>query len=241
MIAKNNQVPALESKRNLFYCIGLVTSLSLTLLAFEWKQYEDKKVFEFNELIIEHYEDEIIPIVQVKKPILPPPIIDTELPPKIVDEKEEEKFKPENKETKPPPDNAAVIPTYPDDPVEDDIPHIIVEEMPIFPGCEEKNDDNLAVQQCFNNRLFEYIIKNTVYPEMMKEAGIEGTIHLRFVINKKGEVDDIEVLRGVSGGQMLEEEAIRVIESLPDMKPGKQQGKPVKVQYNVPVKFNLFD
>ncbi len=74
---------------------------------------------------------------------------------------------------------------------------------------------------------------------MAKDAGVSGTVYIRYLINEKGEVANVEVLRGVSGGKALDNEAVRVIESIPKMKPGKQRGKPVRVQYTVPVKFNL--
>ena len=74
---------------------------------------------------------------------------------------------------------------------------------------------------------------------MAKEAGISGTVFVNFVIGQDGKVKDIKVLRGVPGGKMLDEEAIRVIKKLPPFNPGKQRGKPVSVSYNLPVRFIL--
>ncbi len=114
----------------------------------------------------------------------------------------------------------------------------IVEDMPIFPGCEGKGNKN-EVQNCTNAEIYKFIANNTKYPAMAKDAGIDGTVYIRYLVNEKGKVTNVEVVRGVPGGGALDKEAVRVINSIPKMKPGKQRGKPVRVQYTVPVKFAL--
>ncbi|HPH81316.1 MAG TPA: energy transducer TonB [Flavobacteriales bacterium] len=99
----------------------------------------------------------------------------------------------------------------------------IVETMPEFPGGEEK--------------LFEYLGKNIKYPAMARENGITGTVYVTFVVEGSGEISDVKKLRGIGGG--CDEEAIRVVRSMPSWKPGKQNGKTVRVQYNLPIKFTL--
>jgi len=101
----------------------------------------------------------------------------------------------------------------------------IVEQMPTFPGGEAE--------------LVKYLQKNIVYPAMERENNIVGTVFLTFVVDPEGKISDIKVLRGVSGGPNLEKEAIRVIKSMPSWKPGKQNGKAVPVQFNLPVRFSL--
>ncbi|MBK8846478.1 MAG: TonB family protein [Bacteroidetes bacterium] len=109
----------------------------------------------------------------------------------------------------------------------DETPQIftIVEQMPGFPGGEEA--------------LIKYISSNFRYPAMERENNITGTVYLTFVVRPSGEVSDIKVLRGVNGGPNLEKEAIRVVKSMPKWKPGKQNGKEVSVQYNLPVRCVL--
>ncbi len=68
---------------------------------------------------------------------------------------------------------------------------------------------------------------------------MSGTVLVNFVIGKDVKVKDIKVLRGVTGGKMLDEEAVRVSKKLPACNPGKQRGKPVSVSYNLPVHFIL--
>jgi protein TonB len=72
---------------------------------------------------------------------------------------------------------------------------------------------------------------------MAKESGIQGRVFVTFVVERDGSVTDVRVLRGIGGG--CDEEAIRVVQNMPKWSPGKQRGKSVRVQYNLPVKFTL--
>jgi periplasmic protein TonB len=102
---------------------------------------------------------------------------------------------------------------------------VSVEEMPKFPGGEEA--------------LMKYLAKNINYPAMEKEAGIQGTVYVYFVIDKDGKVTKAEVKRGVRGGAGLEKEALRVINTMPPWSPGKQNGRPCLVSFTLPVRFVL--
>ena len=99
----------------------------------------------------------------------------------------------------------------------------IVEEMPKFPGGE--------------NALMDYVAKNVVYPKEAQEKGISGRVFVGFIVEKDGSVSEVKVLRGIGGG--CDEEAVRVISGLPKWKPGKQEGKPVRVSYQMPINFKL--
>lgn len=107
--------------------------------------------------------------------------------------------------------------------VEEEEVYIIVEQMPGFPGGEEA--------------LLKHISDHIEYPTMAVERGIEGRVTVRFVVNKDGYVQDVTVIRGVH--ELLDKEAVRVIQSLPRWNPGKQNGVAVAVYYNVPVNFTL--
>lgn len=102
---------------------------------------------------------------------------------------------------------------------------VSVEEMPTFPGGEEA--------------LMKYLAKNIQYPAMEKDAGVQGTAYVYFVIDKDGKVQNAEIKRGVKGGPGLDKEALRVIKSMPNWKAGKQNGRPVLVSFTLPVKFVL--
>jgi TonB family protein len=102
-------------------------------------------------------------------------------------------------------------------------PFVVVEEMPMFPGGDAA--------------LLKYITDNIRYPESAKTNNISGRVIIRFVVNSEGKAEEATVLRGVDPS--LDEEAIRVVNSLPVFSPGKQGGKPVPVYYMVPVTFSL--
>ena len=98
-----------------------------------------------------------------------------------------------------------------------------VEEPPSFPGGEDK--------------LMEYLSKNIKYPTIAKENNIQGRVYVTFVVDKDGKVTGAKVLRGIGGG--CDEEALRVVKNMSEWKPGRQNGRSVLVQYNLPVVFNL--
>jgi len=119
--------------------------------------------------------------------------------------------------------------TYPDDPVEGNMKpdkngvYQIVEEMPKFPGGEQA--------------MFKFISENVKYPQEAKDKNISGRVFVNFVVEKDGSVDEVKVLRSIGGG--CDEEAVRVVKSMPKWTPGKQKGKPVRVSYIIPFVFKL--
>lgn len=114
----------------------------------------------------------------------------------------------------------------------------IVENMPSYPGCQSEKTEQ-EKQNCTSRKIMEYLSKNINYPAMAKDAGIEGRVFLSYVVNTTGEISDVQILRGVPGGELLDKEAVRVVKNLPKFNPGKQRGKAVPVRYNLPVNFSL--
>jgi protein TonB len=102
-------------------------------------------------------------------------------------------------------------------------PFVVVEEMPQFPGGDVA--------------LLKYIMEHTQYPEVAKENNIQGKVIVRFCVTSKGGVSQVSILKGVD--PELDKEAIRVVNTLPTFRPGKQGGKPVPVWYMVPITFTL--
>jgi periplasmic protein TonB len=99
------------------------------------------------------------------------------------------------------------------------------EQFPSFPGGEEK--------------MMAFIKKNIRYPELERQAGISGTCYITFVVEKSGKIREAKILRGVPGGPGCDKEALRVINKMPKWKPGKQNGRKVRVQFNLPIKYTL--
>ncbi len=102
-------------------------------------------------------------------------------------------------------------------------PFLVVEQMPEYPDGMEA--------------MLKYIYAQVKYPAIARENGIAGTVVLRFVVSKTGELQDIKVVRGIGGG--CDEEAMRVVRGMPKWKPGKQGGRAVPVQFTLPIKFTL--
>jgi TonB family protein len=114
----------------------------------------------------------------------------------------------------------------------------IVEEMPRFPGCED--DANLsreARSNCAAKKMLEFVYNNIRYPAQAREAAIEGTVVISFIVETDGTITEPRVLRDIGGG--CGDEALRVANLMPRWIPGKQRGRPVRTQFNLPVRYKL--
>ncbi len=229
MAQKKTEAADLEGKRGYFLEIGLIVTLAAFLGIFEWST----KVEKADELmgvqtVLE--EEDMIPITRQEDVVLPPP------PPpqqtvtdilEVLDDKVEvqEDFSVDELDEDDQVDYSEPIVEVEqkEEVIEEPEIFLIVEEMPEFPGGE--------------TGLRKYIAENVRYPEMAKENDIQGTVYVRFVVDEKGKVTNVELLRGVD--PLLDKEALRVVQSLPSWKPGKQRGKAVKVSHSVPIKFAL--
>ena len=115
-----------------------------------------------------------------------------------------------------------------------DIPFAIIEDVPLFPGCERVAKSQR--RKCFQEKIMKHINKNFRYPEIAQEMGIQGRVFCQFIFEKDGSVSGIST-RGPD--KNLEEEANRIISLLPKMIPGKQRGKPARVTFSIPIIFSL--
>jgi len=113
-----------------------------------------------------------------------------------------------------------------------EVPFAVVDEVPIFPGCEDAADK----RSCFNDKIQLHISKNFNYPLAAQEAGIQGRVSVMFLITSDGTIDNIK-MRGPD--KLLEDEVERIIKKLPKMSPGKHKGKLVSVPFSIPVNFKL--
>lgn len=111
------------------------------------------------------------------------------------------------------------------------------EHMPRFPGCEGLGLNDEAVSECMKNKMLQYIYGGLRYPRKEINKNIEGTVVVRFVIEKDGSIGGIKLLRGISNG--LGQEVLRLVKSMPTWIPGYQKGVAVSVQFTLPVKFKL--
>lgn len=90
-----------------------------------------------------------------------------------------------------------------------------------------------------NDAMFKYIQNNIIYPPIENGVAITGTSYVTFVVEKDGSLSNVKILRGVAGCSECDKEAIRVVKSMSNWHPGKQNGRLVRVQYNLPIKFAL--
>ena len=219
MTTKKSENADLDNRKNIFILMGLVMALSLVYIAFEWSK--DKAIYDnLSQGETEFDDEEMIPITvtNVPPPPPPPPL------PKVIEE-----FKVVEKTVEnfildlPDFDDKIEIPVYkkPEEAVEViEDPLIWVEQMPEFKGNINK-----------------YLSEAINYPTIAVETGMQGKVFCEFVVNKDGTIVDVRVIRGID--RSLDEEAMRVIKSMPAWKPGRMNGKAVRVKFNLPVNFRL--
>ncbi len=224
MLEKKTIKANLENKKFIFSEIGLIIALSITLFAFEWKSYDKIELDLGGQLVVAIDEDIMINTQQVEPPPPPPPQQQTTVLNIVEDNVDVENDLEIDAEA----DQDTKIDEY--IPIDDDETNVeeleiftVVEEAPSFPGGDESR--------------IKYLQNNIKYPEMARESGIQGTVYVTFVVEIHGTVTKVKILRGIGGG--CDEEAIRVIKAMPKWHAGKQRGKPVRVQFNMPIKFTL--
>ena len=215
----------LEWKKPIFFEIGLCVALALILMAFEFIGPREKEETTFQTQAVLSDED-FVPLTK-RDELPPPPPPAAPIPSsaiEIVDKNidvDNDIFSTEYTE-----DLATETYTIEDAPVQEEPEEkifLVVEEEPSFPGGFEV--------------MYEMIIKNTVYPPAAKNAGIEGTVMVEFVVEPNGKLSHVTAIRKVAPA--LDEEAVRVVKSLPAWNPGKQRGKAVRSIYRIPINFTL--
>ena len=234
MQPKKNEKVDLSKNSSLYFVIGLALILLISWQAIEWKTY-DKDLYGYEALDVDEEDDEEIPITeQIKTPPPPPPppppapeVIEV-----VEDEEEVEETVIESTETN---EEEIIEIVEVEEEFDDiDVPFAVIEDVPIFPGCEKV--DKSQRRDCFQEKMNKHIRKNFRYPEIAQEMGIQGRVYVNFIIAKDGKITNIR-MRGPD--KNLENEAQRIISRLPSMIPGKQRGRPVRVTFSIPITFRL--
>lgn len=236
MKPKKNPEIAIGRNSNLYFAIGLNLMLIFTWGMLEHKTYENNIAAIDVLEVAEAYEEEI-PVVSINTPPPPPPpqVIHETI--EIVEDNEEiEETFIESTETDQEDAIAEVVDVedvYGESMEEEvEVSFAVIEDVPVFPGCEGKS--KAATKRCFQKKIQEHVMKHFEYPETALEMGIQGRVSVIFVIDAKGVTRNV---RSRGPDRVLEKEAERIIRLLPDMIPGKQRGRPVKVSYAVPIFF----
>lgn len=227
MELKKNPKADLEKRRGLYLEIGLVVILAATLVAFEVKSYDSEEETAFQREVIEEVEEQIIQTDIVEPPPPPPPEVPevTTLINVVDDEQEIKNELVVNAEVTEETKNVDIVQVKveEEEEVAEEPIFTVVESEPEFPGGMEA--------------LYKYLAQNIKYPQLARENGITGKVYVTFVVEKDGSIANPRILRDIGGG--CGAEAIRVVKAMPKWSPGKQRGKAVRVQFNLPVNFNL--
>jgi protein TonB len=234
MQLKKNEKVDLTKNSSLYFVIGLATILFISWQAIEWKTYE-KDLYGYEALNVDDEDDEEIPITEQLKtppPPPPPPPPAPEVIEIVEDEEEVEETVIESTETNE--DEIVEIVEVEEEYDDVDVPFAVIEDVPIFPGCEKVSKSER--RNCFQEKMNKHIRKNFRYPEIAQEMGIQGRVYVNFIIAKDGQITNIR-MRGPD--KNLEKEAQRIIAKLPNMIPGKQRGRPVRVPFSIPITFRL--
>ncbi|MDA3891166.1 MAG: TonB family protein [Salinivirgaceae bacterium] len=213
-----------KNKRTLFFEIGMLVSLGIVFAAFQIESKERTFIL-LEENLRGDIPPELMPITRREQPKPPEPP-----KPKVVSVIEIIETGIDFKEDSvdwfaqvDPNSAVAIVPMEEEEIIYDPIDFYKVEEKPEYFGGD--------------NALLKFLGTNTNYPRSAVDNGIEGRVYVAFVIGKSGEVSKVKILRG--SDPILDKEAIRVVSSMPNWKPGKQRGKPVEVNFNVPINFKL--
>ena len=233
MEIKKSPKADLQKNSSLYFVIGLAFVLFFSWQAIEWKTY--KKTFDYEALDVDEDEDEEIPITeQIKTPPPPPPppppapqVIEI-----VEDEEDVEETVIESTETNE--EEIVEIVEVEEEEEDVDVPFAVIEDVPIFPGCEGVAKSER--RNCFQEKMNKHIVRNFRYPEIAQEMGIQGRVYVNFIISKDGSITNIR-MRGPD--KNLEKEAERIISKLPKMTPGKQRGRAVRVPFSIPIIFRL--
>lgn len=218
--------------------LGLVLALLIVYLAIEKKTYE-RTIDDLGPAMLSMEDDEqIIEIQEVKPPEIktpPPPTPDKiEV---VEDEEEVEETVIESTETDE--DDAIeveeIIEVEEEEEVMEDVPFAIIEDVPVYPGCK---GDKAKLKACLQEKITKHVNRK-FNADLASDLGLSpGTkrIFVMFKIDKTGKITDIQAR---APHKRLQAEAIRVINLLPDMTPGRQRGRAVGVKYSLPIAFKV--
>lgn len=207
--------------------IGFIFSLTLMLVAFEWKTYDEVKLVDLGQVDATEEAVEIPPVTEQP----PPPPMQVLQQPEIIEVPDEKKIEEEIKINL----DAEVT----QETVVKEVQKQVVVEAP---KEEEVEEIFTVVEQAAEpeggmEAFYKYLGKNLKYPKQAKKMGVEGKVYIQFVVDKDGSITDVKAIKGIGAG--CDEEAIRILQESPKWKAGKQRGRPVKQRVVVPIVFKL--
>ena len=232
--------PKVDVRRNsaIYFAVSLALTLFFANYFINYKTY-DKELLDLAVLSMADLDEDDIPITNHLK--TPPPQKKPPVVPEIIEEVDDDDDIVETliDATDPDEDTKIVdiddVVDVIDEPEEINIPFTAIENAPIFPGCERKKDN--ARKKCMSDKITKHV-QRKFNGDIAGELGLSGVqkIYVMFKIGKNGEIVEVQ---SRAPHPRLQKEAERVINMLPKMKPGKQRGVPVNVQYSLPIIFQV--
>jgi len=240
MEIKKSPKANLEGYTRIFFQLGLVLTLFTVYLAIEHRTYAAEREA-LTVVSSDHEDDEVIEDFEMEQITAPPPppppapeVIEI-----VEDEAEVEETIIESTETSEEEsvEVEEIVEVEEEEDFDEDVPFAIIEDVPIFPGCE-KAKGKKAKKDCLNKSMQKHI-QRKFNADLASDLGLppgKQKIYIQFRITKTG---NIEILGARAPHKRLEKEAKRVVNLLPKMTPGKQRGRPVNVTYMLPISFNV--
>lgn len=241
MEPKKNKKADVTRNTKLYLAVGLALMLFVSYQAINHKTY-DKSAIDIGQLNLDDELEEEIPItqqLQTPPPPPPPPPAAPEVIEVVEDEEEVEETVIQSSETDMEEEIMEVEEIQIEEEVEEEVevPFAVIENVPVFPGCEKGSNEQK--KKCMSEKISQFVNRkfNT---NLASDLGLSGRqrILVFFKIDKSGNVTQIQARAPHPG---LEKEAKRVVGLLPKMQPGKQRGKPVTVPYSLPILFQVQD
>jgi periplasmic protein TonB len=234
---KKNPRVVIENYSKIFFLIGLVLALAIINFMMEFKSYDLDNTNGLGMAnMTEEMKEEIPIVLQQELPPPPPtaPVImeqikvvedDLKIEESIIESTETDEktavFK----------SNTEIVEVRETEEIIEDIPFVLIEDVPVFPGCK---GNNAELKKCFSDKVTAFFGKN-FDPALTQELGLspgKKKIYVVFKINNKGKIGTVNAR---APHPLLEKEVVRIITSLPEMKPGRQRGMPVTVTYSLPI------
>ena len=232
MEPKKNPQQDLNKKSSMYFVFGLLLVLAMVYVALEWKSFEsDRYIDEAMNANESEIEEDLVEKFKIEEPE-----VKQVLPQEIkIEENDAEIEETEVISSEADPETEVLEASdleVIDVPDEVEVNWVTIEEVPVFPGCEDEKDK----RACFNDMMQKHIRKNFRYPELAQKMGLQGRVSTQFIINKDGSIGTI---RKRGPHELLENEAARILSKLPKMTPGMQRGTAVKVPFSIPITFKL--
>ncbi|MDH5397159.1 MAG: energy transducer TonB [Cyclobacteriaceae bacterium] len=218
---KKNPKCDIERQRNLYIQLGFIVSLALAISAFEWNTIMVEETVGVEGLTAA--EDFVIPITKWTPPEPPKPKVVTQ----IIEVMEEEPIDDLQEFTF----DEYELGTMEVEFVEEDLPDEVVDDQLYL------HADDMPLPEGGYQAFYGFVGENLKYPRTAQRMNVEGKVFIQFVIDKKGNITEAQVIRGIGAG--CDEEALRVINLAPQWLPGRQRGQSVRVRMVLPITFKL--